>query len=236
VIDAVLFDLDNTLTDRRKSISVYSERFLTDFPTVANIWGGAELAGKIAHADNGGYVPHGSLHDSVYIAIASYLMEQIGEIGGFTQEDLENHWRHIFPECSVEMLGATSLLSMFAKNGIVIGIVSNGAQSTRLKTVASLPFGNMVDFVLSSESAGIKKPAAGIFEMAAETANTRPEKCCFVGDHPTNDVIGASSLGMKSIWLTGFHAWPATLTSHTAKADTLAEVGDILKGYIISDN
>lgn len=111
MIDAVLFDLDNTLTDRRKSISVYSQHFLTDFPAVGALWSAEGIADKVALADNGGYVPHGSLHDSVYIAIAPYLMEQIGDIGEFTQEDLEGHWRDVFPACSVEMLGATSLSS-----------------------------------------------------------------------------------------------------------------------------
>lgn len=71
--------------------------------------------------------------------------------------------------------------------------------------------------------------------MAAEAANTTPGKCCFVGDHPKNDAIGASSLGMKSIWLKGFHAWPEVLAPHISEVETLAEVGDILQNHMASD-
>lgn len=226
--NTVLFDLDNTLTDRAKSISVYADLFLESFPAVAQKWSAAELAKNIAYADNGGYVPHGSLHDSVYIAIASHLSKQLGDVDEVTIPKVQDHWRAHFPNCSVEMAGATTLLARLASDNVLVGIVSNGAESSRMNSVDALPFREFIEFVLSSETAGMKKPSPAIYQLAMETANTNSRQCCFVGDHPNNDVIGPEELGIKSIWLQGFHPWPLKTHPPHRVASTLPEVGEIL--------
>ncbi|WP_461671144.1 HAD family hydrolase, partial [Mycobacterium tuberculosis] len=63
------------------------------------------------------------------------------------------------------------------------------------------------DCIIVSEEAGIKKPHARIFQMAAEILGLSPHECLFIGDHPTNDIQGAGNAGMETIWIEGYHAW-----------------------------
>ena len=40
-------------------------------------------------------------------------------------------------------------------------------------------------------------------EIGAETQDT-----WFVGDHPINDVLGATACGLTPVWMRGAHTWP----------------------------
>jgi len=33
----------------------------------------------------------------------------------------------------------------------------------------------------------------------------QPEQCLYIGDHPVNDVQGATAAGMHALWMQGFH-------------------------------
>ena len=55
------------------------------------------------------------------------------------------------------------------------------------------------DSVLSSEAAGVCKPAAGIFREALRRARCAPHEAVFVGDSLFHDVAGANRLGLRSV-------------------------------------
>jgi putative hydrolase of the HAD superfamily len=54
--------------------------------------------------------------------------------------------------------------------------------------------------VLSSQ-VGVKKPNSRIFARALSDLNVKPEKAVFVGNDMEADMLGASKLGMKTIYL-----------------------------------
>jgi putative hydrolase of the HAD superfamily len=89
-----------------------------------------------------------------------------------------------------------------------VAIISNGARQSREATLAHLPFKHHVSALISSESAGCRKPDPAIFLHAAQALGMAPEQCLYVGDHPINDVSGAMAAGMSAVWLSGFHVWP----------------------------
>ncbi|WP_454914356.1 HAD family hydrolase [Variovorax gossypii] len=66
---------------------------------------------------------------------------------------------------------------------LVVGIVSNGAESSRRETVARLSFRRHVTTVLSSERAGVKKPDPRVFTKAATELGLANSQSVFVGDH-----------------------------------------------------
>ena len=41
---------------------------------------------------------------------------------------------------------------------------------------------------------------AGILAWQVRTFSSRPGQCCFVGDNPTMDVVGAQAAGLFGIW------------------------------------
>ena len=57
----------------------------------------------------------------------------------------------------------------------------------------------LVDFLVISAEAGVRKPDPGIFHLACEKAGVRPEEALHVGDLAEEDVVGAQRAGVRAI-------------------------------------
>lgn len=91
--------------------------------------------------------------------------------------------------------GALESLAILAKH-YVLGALTNGnADFAKLKLDAYFSFG------YSAASVGAGKPAPDMFHAALERTGAKPEEVVHVGDHPVDDVKGASQIGMHTIWV-----------------------------------
>jgi putative hydrolase of the HAD superfamily len=224
---AVLFDLDNTLAHRDLSIASYARRFVADF---AHRLPGAthdDVAALVIERDGGGYGVPGSPLPTVRDDVAHALATRLRWRDTPAAAELTRHWFAHFPACSIEMPGAAALIDRLVAGGLRVGIVSNGMDASRRALAHALGLERRVGTLLSSERAGVKKPDARIFELAARELDVPVTRCCFVGDHPVNDVAGAHAAGMRAVWLRGFHDWPAELEPRTTIA-SLAELEPLL--------
>lgn len=204
----LLFDLDNTLVHRDLSIASYADRFARDFgERLADIDADA-IAALIVERDNGGYGVPGSPFATLREDIAAALAARLHWHDAAQPGEVLAHWIAHFPLHAVEMPGARALLDRLAATGLPLGIVSNGAESSRRQLARQLGLDRRVRTLVSSERAGARKPDGRIFALAAAELGVPAERCWFVGDHPVNDIAGARSAGMYPVWLCGFHAWP----------------------------
>jgi putative hydrolase of the HAD superfamily len=82
--------------------------------------------------------------------------------------------------------------------GLKIGIVSNW--DTRLKSISDgLGLTRLVDFLVISAEAGVRKPDSRIFRMALDKAGVRPDEAIHVGDLPEEDAEGARRAGLRPV-------------------------------------
>jgi len=82
--------------------------------------------------------------------------------------------------------------------GLRLGVVSNW--DTRLRRIsAGLGLDRLVDFLVISAEAGVRKPDPRIFEEALRRAGVRPEEALHVGDLPDEDVEGARRAGVRAV-------------------------------------
>ena len=96
--------------------------------------------------------------------------------------------------------GAVQLLSSL-KGKAKLGVVSN---AQRLFTIPELARFNLVDCfdaVTFSSDVGARKPDRKIFLSLLNAISVAPEAAVFVGDNMFDDVYGASSIGMKTVWI-----------------------------------
>jgi FMN phosphatase YigB (HAD superfamily) len=67
-----------------------------------------------------------------------------------------------------------------------------------------------IDLAVFCRDVGWRKPAKPIFEFVLSGLQVAPERCLFVGDHPTWDVAGARAAGMDAVlverWTPAAHA------------------------------
>jgi len=109
-------------------------------------------------------------------------------------------YRHIYESSRRAVPGSIPLLSHLKTCGDV-GIVTNGLKARQLEKVTVCRLDSLVDFVLTSEEVGAKKPDGMIFTAALEKAGVGPERAVFIGDSWSSDILGASAVGIRAVWL-----------------------------------
>lgn len=206
-IQAVLFDLDNTLTHRDLTTQAYS-RYLAEYyaPALKQVESD-KIIEIVRRIDNGGYPKKELLtHGSIGASAAYALLQELSWLNPPSIDELAQFWFSQFGRCAVEMPAAEQVLAQLKDEGYQLAVVSNGGHDTRLNTIRGLGIETYFDEIISSGLVGFNKPQPEIFQITAERLGVQPAQCLYIGDHPINDVQGATEAGMHALWMQGFHA------------------------------
>ncbi|MGB8696168.1 HAD family hydrolase [Acinetobacter sp.] len=226
-IRAVLFDLDNTLTHRDQSILAYSQHLAHTYQQQLQHDQISQIPSIIRRIDNGGYPKKELLtHPSIAASVGYALQQELTWSSLPDLDELTQFWFQQFGLSAVAMPGANSLLAELKQQGYKLAVISNGGHATRLTILQGLGFSHYFDEIISSELVGISKPNPEIFLHTSRQLNIVPENCLFIGDHPVNDIQGATQAGMKALWLQGFHKTGAHKPINTIQ--NLAEIKQYL--------
>jgi putative hydrolase of the HAD superfamily len=190
-IQAVLFDLDGTLLDRRRSF----ERFARDqwgrFPQVLQAVDQEQYVHTLIDLDRDGYAPRRELFTGM---LAEF------KLPSSSAESLLIDYRAGFPGACVLFPDAAQTLSSLRASGLKLGLITNGSVRMQKSKMECLALSPKFDTILISDAEGISKPDPRIFQRALERLNATPARAVFVGDHPEVDVAGARAAGMRAIW------------------------------------
>ncbi len=98
---------------------------------------------------------------------------------------------------------ALDTLSKLRDIGCRIGLISNAGYDEDVQVLIDQsglrPY---LEFIITSASAGVRKPHPDIFQAALEHFQIAPAQAVMVGDFLQADVLGANRLGMGSVWIT----------------------------------
>lgn len=100
-------------------------------------------------------------------------------------------WRHrvrFFP-------GALEVLEQLGEGYLLASLTNGNADYARLGLDRFFSFG------LCAADVGVVKPDTRMFRRALERAGVTPSEAVHVGDHPIDDIQGATDAGMASIWV-----------------------------------
>jgi HAD superfamily hydrolase (TIGR01509 family) len=126
---------------------------------------------------------------------------------------------------------ALPCLGALRAGGYRIGVAANQPRTTEAFVRAT---GAELDFVASSESWGVHKPAPEFFANVVEAAGVPAEQIAYVGDRLDNDVLPAKEAGMVSVFLRrgpwGYvHATRPEAAAARIRIDSLAELPAALR-------
>lgn len=201
ILEAVIFDLDDTLYDYRtlneaaiKRLSGYMRENLgipESFFSEAFLRARKETKRLLGNT--------GASHNRLlyFQRTLEYL-----NLSPITQAlDLyEIYWGYLLEHMSLRD-GAKELLDDLQRKKIKIGICTDLTAHIQHRKIRKLGIAGQIDAFVSSEEAGAEKPAEIMYRMILEKLKVLPEHAVFIGDDPEKDVKGPEKFGMKAIWL-----------------------------------
>ena len=104
--------------------------------------------------------------------------------------------------------GAREVLE-FLRGRATVGIVSNNLAAEQAEKLKLLRLSSLVDFVLTSEDAGVTKPQPEIYLRALVIGGASAAETVFVGDAWEADVVGPMNVGIAAVWLSRGRVAPA---------------------------
>ncbi|MDX1414449.1 MAG: HAD family hydrolase [Candidatus Promineifilaceae bacterium] len=99
------------------------------------------------------------------------------------------------------------VLEALRQNGYKIGLVTNSMMPMWMRDIELQAY-DIIDYFdvrLTSGDVGFMKPHPRIYHQALKRLNVQPQHALFVGDRPANDVAGANAAGMISVWMSPPH-------------------------------
>jgi HAD superfamily hydrolase (TIGR01549 family) len=92
------------------------------------------------------------------------------------------------------------LASELRTQGIPTGIITNGFNAIQEDKLKATGLDEVIEFMITSESAGTAKPDPAIFQMALDRYQITPEQAVMVGDNWDFDILGAVNANLPAIW------------------------------------
>lgn len=200
--NGVLFDLDNTLYNRRAAFDSWLKSYLKNTLKVTDAKTAWELYNKIIDLDDNGYGPKEAVEN---ILARLLTIRNPGSDG--VKAKVKLFYEEFFETLEVDQ-STREVLWLLTEKSIPWGIVTNG-HARQWRKVEKLGLDKLTRTIFISDAFGSAKPDSKIFLAAASSLGVDPNEILFVGDDPINDISGALRAGMRAAWLSWGDAWPA---------------------------
>ena len=152
----------------------------------------------------------------------------VGRLAEATVAEIERVYAESFFDYPPRFHEATQrTLESVREMGLRIGLISNTGMTPGYTFRQFLQQHGLADYFQTmtfSDEVLLAKPSDEIFLMTMGALESSPASTIHVGDHVSNDVVGANRVGMKSVWIRGFYE-PEDPDDPNSKAD--AEVDDL---------
>lgn len=96
--------------------------------------------------------------------------------------------------------GIIDFLKNLKKHNIKIGIGTDMTAHIQYRKLEQLQLFSYIDFIVTSEEAGVEKPDPHFFSLCVEKSTFSVDECAFIGDNIKKDVLGSRACGLKGIW------------------------------------
>ncbi|MEA2302747.1 MAG: putative hydrolase of the superfamily [Solirubrobacteraceae bacterium] len=222
---AVVFDLDDTLTDHRSlqleveeeivrlvcgqvpeaEAEEFSRRHLGSLTVLYDQWMRGEL-------DEPGY-HRARLAD----ALAPWHVPGEQLVADYTELK-----RRMITEVR-RAEGAAEAVAAVRAAGLRVGVLTNGMTDLQRDKLGRIGLGDAVDVFAASQDVGAVKPDPDAFAAVAERLGVGPHETAMVGDNPVNDIVGALDAGWAAAVLVAVDPPPLDLPTEAAVVTSVGE-------------
>ena len=199
MIKHIFFDLDHTLWDfeknssktfefilRKNNIDINLNEFLKEYKPINQYYWKLYREEKIAKPD----LRYARLKDT-FRNINYAINDDIINLLADEYIDCLSNYNELF-EGTFEILD-------YLKQKYSLHIITNGFNEVQMLKLKNSAINTYFDKVITSESAGVKKPNPKIFYHALSITNAEASESLMIGDNLEADVFGAINAGLKAI-------------------------------------
>lgn len=197
--EAILFDLDDTLHDRNKSLLKFIELFRKRFSFAMDRDSNLLLKDVFYETDCRGYKSRNEMFKE--------LQEKLFGESRIEIQECIDFWNDEFPKCAKPTANLYTTLDFLCEKNICLGIVTNGDIHFQNTKIEKLNLKRYMKTIIISEEVGFRKPDAEIFHLALCELGLSNNAVLFVGDNPSTDIKGAINAGLKSVWINFSEHW-----------------------------
>jgi HAD superfamily hydrolase (TIGR01549 family) len=122
--------------------------------------------------------------------------------------------------------GAADLLLALKPHARIV-IVTNNLLEEQQDKLAFCGLASYVDALVASEDVGVSKPDPRIFEIALERVGASAPEAVMVGDSWANDVAGAHAVGIRAIWFNPDRAARPSRPADVEELHSLTPAADV---------
>jgi putative hydrolase of the HAD superfamily len=211
-----VFDVDNTLVDFMKM-----KNAAVDTAIEAMIDAGLDMTTKQARKRIDAIykakgIEHQQVFDDFLTDVLGYIDYRILANGILAYRQGREGTLLAYPHVKLALL-------KLGRMGLKLGVVSDAPRLQAWMRLCSLGVDAFFDAVVTFDDTGVRKPAPEPFQKTLELLKVKPAEAVMVGDWAERDILGASRIGMHTVFARYGDAFG---TKHTG-ADF--EIGDILE-------
>lgn len=231
MLKTIIFDIDNTLysynSAHKRAFSVLSQWALSRLGLSETAFLALHQEGdRLLRAHTG--QPCAAIHNR--LIRYQLMLEHIGQPISYAPVMARLYWSTLLQNMEITP-GAQECFATLKAQGYVIGIGTDMTADYQFEKLEHLGLLGYVDFMVSSEEAGVEKPERRLFELCAQKAGCSAGECVFVGDSLKKDILGARNAGMHPVWLCPDGNEVRSVQEGAAVIRTLSELPALLLNF-----
>lgn len=204
MIKAIIFDLDNTLYDydscnaiaEKKLFKEISSEFKIPEEKIPELYRCAKNHVKVT-LGNEVAASHNRL---------LYMQDVCEKLGKnpllYAMKFYDVYWNAMLDNMKLFDY-VEPLLGEAGKRGIKIGVLTDLTAHIQYRKILKLGLAEKIDYLVTSEEAGVEKPSEKIFLKMTEKMKIEPYEALMIGDSYEKDILGAKKVGMEVLHYDG---------------------------------
>ena len=226
-ITHVFFDLDHTLWDyetnaRETLTEVFDNYGINAYYSSANAFINSfhYTNSKLWKRYNSGEIDRDFIRANRF----RLLFENRGSISDTLNGTISDYFFQTCPRKTALIDGAIGVLDRLSEE-YELGIITNGFEDTQNIKLRESGIRKYFEHVITSETAGHRKPSAAIFELAQSMSGATSDTAIMIGDNYNTDISGAKNANWRAFW---FNPENSNTYDHDLQIQELSELLDHL--------
>ena len=193
MIKAVIFDLDNTLTDFMRMKENAVDAAVDAMIDAGLRFSPSDIKNKIYEVYDREGIEFQNVFDHALTDLLGKVDPKIQAAGIVGYRRAKEASLVLYPHVKITLID-------LMKRGIRLGVVSDAPRQEAWLRLCYLQLHHMFDYVTTFEDTRERKPSPKPFLRTLDYFQLQPSDAIMVGDWPERDIKGAGTLGMRTVF------------------------------------